>query len=69
MSEAAWLCSCGSVSEDGYHCESCGDEGPWGCPCEECETRGLDEGSDDDQWPYEPGVLEVRGDGVALHAQ
>lgn len=32
-----FVCPCGNYIEDGYHCENCGAEPPWGCPCSFCQ--------------------------------
>jgi hypothetical protein len=38
-----WMCSCGNFVEDGMHCDICGCEPPWGCPCEGCQSAGWDD--------------------------
>lgn len=34
-----WTCACGSEIDDGLHCDECGAEPPWGCPCGWCQDR------------------------------
>lgn len=46
---AEWLCDCGHLQEDDLHCDVCGGEPPWGCPCEACECR-----DEDDEEFWEP---------------
>lgn len=51
-SRNSWLCDCGNWIEDGLHCEMCGREPPWGCPCSWCQDRYGDEDGDfDDGYP------------------
>lgn len=45
---AAWLCACGNFQEDGYCCDVCGNEPPWGCDCSRHDDDFIDE---DDYYP------------------
>lgn len=38
-----WLCACGHYQEDAFHCDCCGAEPPWGCPCETCQSPDEDD--------------------------
>lgn len=38
VESGSWLSVCGHYIEDGLHCPDCGEEPPWGCPCDICET-------------------------------
>lgn len=51
----AWLCDCGHYQDDGLHCDVCGREPPWGCPCEACQSP-----DDDDEEFWEPDYEEER---------
>lgn len=51
----SWLCECGNWIEDGFHCDLCKAEPPWGCPCGWCqgERYCTDEDFDDHDWREE----------------
>jgi hypothetical protein len=34
-----WLCVCGHYQDDGFHCDECGREPPWGCDCSFCQDK------------------------------
>lgn len=45
-----WLCTCGNYQEDGFHCDVCGNEPPWGCDCSMCNDSDED---DDEYYSYD----------------
>lgn len=47
-----WLCDCGNYIEDGLHCQLCGLEPPWGCPCDGCQTKGDEDLDDEGDYEY-----------------
>jgi hypothetical protein len=43
--DEGWLCGCGTWMDHSFHCDGCGAEPPWGCPCDVCS-----EPPDEDDW-------------------
>lgn len=55
--DPGWLCDCGHWQEDGLCCVRCTNEPPWGCECDFCENRYLDDLEWLDDWGDYPGEL------------
>lgn len=43
-----WLCGCGNFQDDGFHCDECLAEPPWGCDCSFCDVDVGEDFEDDD---------------------
>jgi hypothetical protein len=55
VADPSWLCHCGHYQEDGLHCDCCGAEPPWGCPCDGHEADDPDEEGFLDLFDYDLG--------------
>ena len=49
-----WICGCGNIQDDEFHCDTCGAEPPWGCPCDMHDDLETEEAEEDDEYGTYP---------------